>query len=381
MKVVHNISPFIYSNFFLTQKMTFWFGQEQIIIPNTYHVIEPCGEGTYGFVFSATNSEGEKVAIKKMKGVLSKSATARRFLRELIVLKHLSHDNILPIRDLIVPELRNGRDIYVVYEMMDSDLASVLKSKQQISLSQIRLIFYQLMRGLKYMHSVGVIHRDLKPRNLLINSNCDLKIADFGLVRLETGTPQMTEYVCTRWYRAPEMLYDRPAYDCKVDIFSAGCVLGELMALKPLLPGANSNDQLELTLRRMGPVHEADMTDVPPGFYFDFITATNKKVQPAGDIVKYLFGDMTESSDRLEIISVMRDMLHFNWSKRATATEILRHSFFKNLRMVIDEPICEIVLLSSEWKNDHNTPHLSEIYSKIQQEAIRIQRKILKRTN
>jgi serine/threonine protein kinase len=127
-------------------------------------------------------------------------------------------------------------------ELLETDLSSIVKSPQPLSDDHCQFFMYQLLRGMKYMHSAKILHRDLKPRNLLVNSNCDLKICDFGLARanlpdMRVRAAQMTDYVATRWYRAPEVLLSFKKYTSAMDVWSAGCIFGELLLRKPLLPG------------------------------------------------------------------------------------------------------------------------------------------------
>ena len=350
-----------------------WIADEAIELPKEFQPLEPCGQGAYGFVFTAevhSPNGTAKVAIKKMGNVLGKETTARRFLRELIILRHMSHDNILHLIEVIMPTSKRSKDIYVVYEMMDCDLGSVLKSKQRLSPGQKALIFYQLMRGLKYMHSVGVMHRDIKPRNLLVNANCDLKICDLGLARLEVGEANMTDYACTRWYRAPEMVYHKPNYDKKVDIFSAACVFCELISLKPLLPGSNSDEQLELILRRLGRVADEDILDVPPGYYKTLVTGLNHSLSAEGDLRKHLFGDRVPGNGNA--INLIRRMLHFNQNKRPNAVDILRDPLFGELRMEEDEPACESDTLFLDWDAGEHLSGIAQIRAAIYQEGARI---------
>jgi mitogen-activated protein kinase 1/3 len=148
-------------------------------------------------------------------------------------------------------------DVYIVSELMETDLYRIIYSKQSLSLDHVQYFIYQVLRALKYIHSANVLHRDLKPSNLLVNSNCDLKICDFGLARGVYGSEQMrdsnkrhllTEYVVTRWYRAPEIMLACHEYDKPVDIWSTGCILAELLARKPFFPGEDYIDQVRIGL-------------------------------------------------------------------------------------------------------------------------------------
>ena len=143
---------------------------------------------------------------------------------------------------------------------MEGDLAGVVLSPQTLSDAQMKYFTYQLLRGLKYVHTAGVLHRDLKPQNVLVNSDCSLKITDFGLGRAvdtEDDDQEKTPYVVTRWYRAPELLVDYRTYGAGVDVWSVGCIVAELLGRRPLFCGKNFAEQLKvLSLQRQLPVVE-----------------------------------------------------------------------------------------------------------------------------
>jgi serine/threonine protein kinase len=167
------------------------------------------------------------------------------------IMRLLEHENILSLKSILRPEDPNKfNDLYVVTDLMETDLAQIIKSNQPLSEQHIRFFTYQILRGLKYLHSAGILHRDLKPRNLLVNSNCDLKICDFGLSRanipyLMTASAQLTDYIATRWYRAPEVILSQQQYSGTIDVWSVGCILGELYTRKPLLPAQSEHEQME----------------------------------------------------------------------------------------------------------------------------------------
>jgi len=148
-----------------------------------YTAIENIGTGAYGVVCSAINNRTkQKVAIKKIPGIFSQPVIIKRTYREIKILKHFKHDNIIAIRDIVHPgeNLAEFKDVYIVLDLMESDLHRIIHSKQVITEEHVRFFTYQILRGLKYIHSANVVHRDLKPSNLLVNENCDLKIGDFG---------------------------------------------------------------------------------------------------------------------------------------------------------------------------------------------------------
>ena len=146
-----------------------------------YAACKNIGSGTYGIVCSAVNNRtGERVAIKKVLNVCENSILARRTYREMKVLQHFRHDNVIRIREILAPRDLNFSNLYFVFDLMESDLHQVIRSSQPLTDEHVRYFLYQILRGLKYIHSANVIHRDLKPGNLLVNQDCELKIGDFG---------------------------------------------------------------------------------------------------------------------------------------------------------------------------------------------------------
>eukprot|EP00877_Chromochloris_zofingiensis_P006799 jgi/Chrzof1/2372/Cz11g12200.t1_MAPK4 len=202
---------------------------------------------------SARNLESnERIAIKKISNAFDNAEDSKRTLREVQLLAHLHHENIVAIRDIIPPTSgQSFRDVYIVYELMDTDLHQIIRSPQQLSEDHVSYFIYQVLRGLKYVHSANVLHRDLKPSNLLVNANCDLKIGDFGLARTSNEQQVLTEYVVTRWYRAPELLLSCSDYTAAIDVWSVGCILAELLGRKPLFPGKDYIHQLNLITKAL----------------------------------------------------------------------------------------------------------------------------------
>jgi len=190
---------------------------------------------------------------------------AKRVLREVKLLRHFKHENVVGLYDLIQPphddEPDTFNDIYLALDLMDTDMGRIIDSDQPLSDKHIQFFIYQTLCGLKYIHSAGVIHRDIKPGNLLLNADCELKICDFGLARgiAKTETQLFTTYVVTRWYRAPEVLCACKEYDMKIDVWSVGCILAELHGREPLFPGEDYLSQLELIFSILGTPTEEDL--------------------------------------------------------------------------------------------------------------------------
>ncbi|GJN18250.1 hypothetical protein PR202_gb05391 [Eleusine coracana subsp. coracana] len=224
-----------------------------------YEVTEVVGKGSYGVVAAAVDTHtGERVAIKKINDVFEHISDATRILREIKLLRLLRHPDIVQIKHIMLPPSRRDfRDIYVVFELMESDLHQVIKANDELSAEHQQFFLYQLLRGMKYIHAANVFHRDLKPRNILANGDCKLKICDFGLARVSfNDTPSAifwTDYVATRWYRAPELCGSFFAkYTPAIDIWSIGCIFAEMLTGKPLFPGKNVVHQLDLMTDLLG---------------------------------------------------------------------------------------------------------------------------------
>jgi len=234
-------------------------GKHTFIVDSKYSFVRVIGHGAYGVVVSSLDkSIDEKVAIKMIPKAFHDEIDAKRILREIKLLKHLKHENIIGIRDMMPPLARYAEDfhdVYITTDLMETDLHRIIYSKQSLSIDHVQYFVYQILRALKYIHSANVIHRDLKPSNLLVNSNCDLKICDFGLARgimsdddMEAsrveGSLLLTEYVVTRWYRAPEIMLSCHEYAKPIDLWSVGCIFAELLARKPYFPGEDYIDQV-----------------------------------------------------------------------------------------------------------------------------------------
>ncbi|XP_056450644.1 STKc_p38 domain-containing protein isoform X2 [Gadus chalcogrammus] len=177
-------------------------------VPERYEALKPIGSGAYGTVCSALDKQTkEKVAIKKLYRPFQSLIHTKRAYRELRLLRHIENDNVISLLNVFTPDssLEKFQTFYMVMPLVAQDLGHIMK-KRRLADRIVIYLFYQLLRGLKYIHSAGIIHRDLKPNNLAVNENCELKILDFGLARHQES--EMTGYVVTRWYRAPEIIFN-----------------------------------------------------------------------------------------------------------------------------------------------------------------------------
>ncbi|OWB65788.1 hypothetical protein B5S30_g1119 [[Candida] boidinii] len=307
-----------------------------------YNALEVLGQGAYGIVALGSNKHtGQTVAIKKMEPFDSELICLRT-LREIKLLKNFKHPNIISILDIEKSDtIENFTSVYVVEEFMETDLQKIIYT-QKLSELHIQYLMYQLLKGIKYLHSCGVIHRDLKPGNILVNANCELKICDFGLARInnrddktysdnnKSDTNMMTEYVATRWYRAPEIMLDLSRYSQAIDLWSVGCIIGEILLGEPLLPGDSYKSQLLLIFELIGSPSPVDLQFIKSERSKKYISSLR---QFKGLSFKKIFKD-----SRPELIDLVSKLLVFNPNKRLDVDQAISHTYFDFYR----EPESEI---------------------------------------
>lgn len=302
---------------------------KQFVLDARYFPQKGIGRGAYGVVISAQDQETNlKVAIKRIPRLFSDLIDAKRILREIKLLGHFQHENIVGLRDLI-PSVGPFEDLSIVLDYMDTDLHKIIYSPNTLTDDHLQYFVYQLLRGLKYIHSANVIHRDLKPSNLLLNANCHLKICDFGLARGcgGTNTPEnyLTEYVVTRWYRAPEIMCACEAYDYKIDVWAAGCILAELLLRSPIFPGDDYKKQLTLMFNILGTPTEADLACVTNEYALQYILSL--PARPAIPLATVI-GKPDVNPQAFDLLG---KMLTFDPAKRITIDEALAHPWLANL--------------------------------------------------
>uniref|UniRef100_A0A672H756 mitogen-activated protein kinase n=1 Tax=Salarias fasciatus TaxID=181472 RepID=A0A672H756_SALFA len=299
-------------------------------VPERYRDLRQVGTGAYGTVEapgrnhrSVDSRTGTKVAIKKLYRPFQSDIFAKRAYRELRLLKHMKHENVIGLLDVFTADLSLDRfhDFYLVMPFMGTDLGKLMKV-QRLSEEKIQYLVYQMLKGLKYIHSAGIIHRDLKPGNLAINQDCELKILDFGLAR--QADSEMTGYVVTRWYRAPEVILSWMRYTQTVDIWSVGCIMAEMLQGKPLFKGCDHLDQLTEIMKLTGTptqefVSQLDSEDARS--YIKSLPKVEKK-----DLHKVF------ATSNPQAVSVLERMLLLDPEKRVTAAEALALPYFSEFR-------------------------------------------------
>uniref|UniRef100_A0A8C9S440 cyclin-dependent kinase n=1 Tax=Scleropages formosus TaxID=113540 RepID=A0A8C9S440_SCLFO len=311
----------------------------------SFQKVEKIGEGTYGVVYKAKNKiTGETVALKKIRLDTETEGVPSTAIREISLLKELSHPNIVKLRDVIHTENK----LYLVFEFLHQDLKKFMDSSSVtgISLPLVKSYLFQLLQGLAFCHSHRVLHRDLKPQNLLINAQGEIKLADFGLARA-FGVPvrTYTHEVVTLWYRAPEILLGCKYYSTAVDIWSLGCIFAEMVigcqfcpcscflstqpvaqiTRRALFPGDSEIDQLFRIFRTLGTPDESSwpgvtsMPDYKPSFPKWARQELSKVVPPLDE-------------DGRDLLA---QMLNYDPNKRISAKNALVHRFFRDVTMPV----------------------------------------------
>lgn len=299
-----------------------------------YEVLQKLGRGAYGIVWKAVDKKTKKVvALKKIFDAFQNSTDAQRTFREIMFLQELDqHENI--IRLLNVHKAENDRDIYLVFEFMETDLHAVIRANILEEIHK-KYIVYQALKSLKFMHSADLLHRDMKPSNLLLNSECHVKVCDFGLARsiAETDakdTHVMTDYVATRWYRAPEILLGSPNYTKGVDMWSIGCIIGELLDGQPLFPGSSTMNQIEKIIEVTGYPTPEEIESIQSPFADTMLKGL--RAEP-----KKRLTDIYPKAPR-DALDLMSKLLMFSPHDRPTVEEALAHPYVKQFHNAENEP-------------------------------------------
>jgi serine/threonine protein kinase len=297
-----------------------------------YTINRRIGAGANGTVWEAVDTrDGKKVAIKHITNALRSDEDAKRTLREVKLLRHFSHKNVNTVLDCILPP--GGRaavtmdtPIVLVFDFMETDLHSIIQSKQALTDEHFQYFLFQILSGLKALHSGKVMHRDLKPANLLVNSNCLLQICDFGLARVDSEEDNMTKYVVTRWYRPPELLLCGPeaTYSNAIDIWSVGCIFAEMLMQRPIFPGKHYIEQMKLIFEVLGTdcaQHLQNDSSVSLAEGAPQWLSTLKRIEPL-DLAEIL----PPGTNPLAV-DLLSKLLTFDPDARPSVDEVLKHSY------------------------------------------------------
>ena len=291
-----------------------------------YQKIEKIGEGTYGVVYKAKNRQtGELVALKKIRLDAEDEGIPSTAIREISILRELQHPNIVRLHDVIHTE----KKLTLIFEYLDQDLKMFLDSNDTVSPETIKSSLYQLLKGISFCHERRVLHRDLKPQNLLVNKSGELKLADFGLARaFSIPVRSYTHEVVTLWYRAPDVLLGSRKYSTPVDLWSVGCIFGEMASGRPLFPGISDHDQLVRIFKVLGTPNEEtwpSLKDMP---------------EYRWDLPQFEGREMRELIPKLEPdgLDLITRLLQYEPSRRITAQAALQHAYFSDVDPKLRDP-------------------------------------------
>jgi len=302
-----------------------------------YELIQKLGKGAYGVVWKAMDRKYKQVvAVKKVFDAFHNATDSQRTYREVMFLQDLNgHENIIRLRNIIKAE--NNKDLYLVFDHMEADLHHVIRANILEEIHK-QYVVYQLLKSLKYMHSADLIHRDLKPSNILINSDCHIKLADFGLARSVASTAEdtnikLTDYVATRWYRAPEILLGSTKYSKAVDMWSVGCILAELIVGKAIFQGTSTLNQIEKVLELIGKPKPEDIDSVESPHAATILSSINIAKKKS---FHNFFPNASETA-----IDFLRRLLVFNPNHRLTVEEALKHKYLEQFSSPEEEIVCD----------------------------------------
>ncbi|CAF0747898.1 unnamed protein product [Adineta ricciae] len=328
-----------------TQWHIFTCDEQEFRVPIRYQDPKKIGHGAFGAVVQMTDTvTGKSVAIKRLIQPFRGTEHAKRAYRELKLLMHLNHPGVHIVRllNVFTPDnkLREFQTFYLVMKYAGVDLNRIIR-KHKFTEDHIKQIIYSILRALKFAHSAEILHRDLKPSNIGIDEDSNLTILDFGLGRVAADGDQ-TGYVQTRWWRAPDVYANWQRYDDKLDTWSVGCIMGELILRKPIFPGTDQTDHLKKIFEMIGTPDMSTLKEICTPDVAEFISQMPRQV---GKNLNELFGYKYAAENPQPIsgispvgVDLLRHLLTFNHLDRPTAAEALAHPFLADFHDPMDEP-------------------------------------------
>ncbi|KIY49237.1 Pkinase-domain-containing protein [Fistulina hepatica ATCC 64428] len=304
-----------------------------------YSIVSQVGEGTFGKVYKAYNVvEKKPVALKRIRMESERDGFPVTAMREIKLLQTLRHVNVVKLYEMMVS---NG-SVYMVFEYMDHDLTGILSQTQfEFTDAHRKSFCYQMLSGLAYLHHKGVIHRDIKGSNILVNMRGELKLADFGLARLyqKRRSTDYTNRVITLWYRPPELLFGATVYGPEVDMWSAGCIMLELFTKKPVFQGEDEIHQLDVIYRVMG----TPTTDVWP----NVVDLPWYELVKPKETIENRFHDLFRKWLSPAGLDLAQSLLEYDPRKRATAVKAMEVPYFTSESPEREAP--HLGSLEGEW--------------------------------
>ena len=318
-----------------------------------YEVLGVVGEGAYGIVYKCRNKETDKyVAIKKFKEIEDK-LVQKTMKRELKMLQMLKHDNVVDFQEAFIYK----ENLFLVFEYVEKNLLEVLERYPEgLNPKLIKSFVFQMCKAVHYLHTKNVIHRDVKPENLLVDENMNVKLCDFGFARKislneeNNNVDAMTDYVATRWYRSPELLLSCGIYGPEVDYWAIGCIMGELADGRPMFPGENEIDQIDCIIKVLGNLPE----DLVNMFYSNELYNGKEllKVNRPESLERRYIGKLGPTA-----IDFMKGLLQLDPNKRLNDENVFKHKYFTSF---MKEPENKYILDLIEKKNSNNNGKINE---------------------
>ena len=350
-----------------------------------FNIIKKIGQGAYGVVFKANDKKTKEViALKKLYDAFRNETDSQRTFREVMLLQELNgHENIIRLLNVIKAE--NNMDLYLIFEYMEADLYNVIKANILQDIHK-KFIIYQILKALKFIHSADIVHRDLKPSNIFINSDCSIKLGDFGLARTLLSSKNgfehiVTDYVATRWYRAPEMLLGSPTYTKSVDMWSVGCILIESMTRKALFQGKSTKHQIQLVFEVIGLPSKEEYARLKKKYSFqaeyDHLPLKISK-KPIKSILNAY--SVIVNSDCYDFIN---KILVFDPEKRMTVEEAINHPFMTDFHKEDEEYVCDrVILLPLDDNRRYKVnEYRQKLYDEVLRRKIEIRNKLIESMN
>lgn len=313
---------------------TYHLGGISYEVSSKYVPQQNLGSGAYGSVCMARDLEtNSKVAIKKIKDAFANPTYAKRTLREIQILAHFNHPNVVKLVEVLpyaTQRTKKIRHATFVMEFMDTDLNKIIYSHNKLTSDHWKYFMIQILNALKHIHDAGIMHRDIKPANILVDSNCSIKLCDFGLACsfLDKSEP-LEEYVVTRWYRPPEILCNAKTYGPGVDLWAAGCIFAEMICKRTLFPGKNATDQIFLIIRDLGYPSFEDLSWITNPRALNYVhTLTRFSGR------RNVLHGLSPSADN-EAVDLLSKMLMWNPHKRISVDEAFKHPYLDAYRETI----------------------------------------------
>ena len=310
-----------------------------------YEIHSRLGRGAFSKVLKAIDKKtGETVALKQIFDIFQDQRDAQRRFQEIVCLHTLGdHENIIRLLNILHSE--NDQVIYLVYNYMDADLHRVIRANILEDIHK-QYITYQIIRGLKYIHSAELIHCDIKPCNILLNSDCNVKITDFFYSRTVATEEELfddiDEYICAHWYRAPELILGGK-YSKASDMWNLGCVIGEMLTGRPLLPGSSLLNQLSLTLNLIGAPSAEDIKAAQ-------VWKAHHMLQSIPYLRSVNFQECFPSATE-DAIDLVRKLLQFNPINRLSVEQAINHPYVAQFHDLNNEPYCNQRVLMDSYSN------------------------------